>query len=118
MARRSARFLTRKRSSCIKTTASAPCPITEDPVQPSNDIIKAVEELWERSGHQVQVSPEPVPKTNLFVVHTANHPFRPEYTIAAGVFGFRVPFNLPDAAPEDSFFIAPVETKLINADPV
>lgn len=87
-------------------------------MQPCNELLAAVQELSERSGYIFQISPQPVPNTNLFVVHTDTHPFRPEYTIPSGVLGFRVPFNFPDAAPEDCFFIAPTETKLAVADPV
>ena len=87
-------------------------------MKPSDLLLQAVEELSEKSGHRFHISPEPVPNTNLYLVHTEDHPFRPEYTIRTGVFGFRVPFNFPDAAPEDSFFIAPSETKLREADAV
>ena len=45
-----------------------------------------------------------------------DHPFRSEYTVPFGALGFRAPFNFPDAAPEDSFFIAPSEIKLIETD--
>lgn len=83
---------------------------------PSEELLKAVEALSEKSGYGFQISGEPVPGTSLFVVHTVDHPFRPEYTIPRGVLGFRAPFNFPDAAPEDSFFIAPVDLKLIRPD--
>jgi hypothetical protein len=86
-------------------------------VPPSDDVLKAVADLGERSGYVFQISPEVVPGTNLFVVHTADHPFRPEYTVTKGVLGFRVPSNLPDAAPEDSFFIMPITIKLASPDP-
>ena len=86
--------------------------------KPSELLLKAVAELSAKSGHEFQISPEPVPSTNLFVVHTLNHEYRPEYTIPSGPLGFRVPFNFPDAAPEDSFFITAVDTKLKIPDPV
>lgn len=85
---------------------------------PSEHLVNAVRELSERSGHNFQISPISVTNTNLFVVHTYTHTFRPEYTVQAGVLGFRVPFNYPDAAPEDAFFIAPADVKLSIADPI
>jgi hypothetical protein len=85
-------------------------------VPPSDDLLKAVADLGERSGYAFQISPEVVPGTNLFVVHTVDHPFRPEYTVTSGVLGFRVPANFPDAAPEDSFFIMPITVKLVKSD--
>jgi hypothetical protein len=87
-------------------------------VQPSELLLLAVEELSEKSGHRFHISPSPVCNTNLYVVHTEDHPFRPEYTFPLGVLGFRVPFNFPDAAPEDSFFVAPAETQLREPDVV
>ncbi len=93
--------------------------IMEAPVQkPSDLLVRAVAELSARSGHTFQISPEPVPGTNLFVAHTDNHEYRPEYTITSGPLGFSVPFNFPDAAPEDSFFITAVNAKLKIADPL
>lgn len=91
---------------------------TEVQVLPSNDLLNAVADLQERSGYVFQISPEVVPGTSLFVVHTVDHPFRPEYTIRSGVLGFRVPSNFPDAAPEDSFFITPITVKLVSLDPM
>jgi hypothetical protein len=87
-------------------------------VQPSEELLKAIEKLSEKSGYPFQISPEPVPGTSLFVVHTPDHGFRPEYTVTRGVLGFRAPFNFPDAAPEDSFFVIPVDIKLLSPDPV
>lgn len=87
-------------------------------MQPSELIVQAINELSARSGHAFHISPEPVPGTSLFVVHTDHHEFRPEYTITSGGLGFRVPFNFPDAGPEDNFFITAVDTKLRLADPV
>jgi len=86
--------------------------------EPSELLREAVAELSARSGLEFQISPEPVPDTNIFVVHTLNHEYRPEYTIASGPLGFRVPFNFPDAAPEDCFFITAVEAKLKIPDSV
>ena len=97
--------------------ASAPFPTTGVQVPPFEDLLKAVADLGERSGYVFQISPEVVPDTNLFVVHTLDHPFRPEYTVTNGVLGFRVPSNFPDAAPEDSFFIMPFTVKLVNPEP-
>jgi len=91
---------------------------TEAQVPPSEELLKAVANLGEKSGHVFQISPEVVPGTNLFVVHTADHPFSQEYTVTSGPLGFRVPSNFPDAAPEDSFFITPVVIKLVKPDPV
>jgi hypothetical protein len=85
---------------------------------PSESLLDAVDYLSARSGHQFQVSPEPVPGTSLFVVHAADHEYRQEYTVRSGPFGFRVPFNFPDAAPEDCFFISAVGAKLKMPDPV
>ena len=87
-------------------------------MEPSSELKDAVRELSEQSGHPFSISPRPVTGTSLFVIHTDNQPFRPGYTMPSGVFGFRVPFNFPDAGPEDSFFIGPVEIKLRSPDPV
>ena len=87
-------------------------------MQPSDELLKAVEALSEKSGYRFQISDEPVPGTSLFVVHTDDHAFRPEYTVLRGILGFRAPSNFPDAAPEDSFFIAPAEVKLVRPDAV
>lgn len=87
-------------------------------MQLPNELLHAVDELSERSGHKFEISPEPVPGTSLFVVHTSDHEFRQEYTATSGVLGFRVPNNLPDAGPEDSFFILPIDIKLRTPDPV
>jgi hypothetical protein len=96
--------------------ASGPSLTTEVQVPPSEDLLKAVADLGERSGYVFQISPEVVPGTNLFVVHTEDHPFRREYTVTSGVLGFRVPSNFPDAAPEDSFFITPITIRLVKPD--
>jgi hypothetical protein len=85
-------------------------------VPASETIVRAVDELRERSGYSFQISPCPVPGTSLFVVHTDDHPFRAEFTINRGTLGFRIPFNFPDAGPEDAFFIAPIEVKLAQPD--
>lgn len=85
-------------------------------MQPSELLLQAVTDLSARSGHTFHISPEPVPGTSLFVVHTDHHEFRPEYTITSGVLGFRIPSTFPDAAPEDSFFITAVDAKLRVAD--
>lgn len=85
---------------------------------PSEEILKAVTELSERSGRTFEISPQPVPGTSLFVVHTNDQEFRPEYNVTSGVFGFRVPSNFPNAGPEDNFFILPAETKLRAPDVV
>lgn len=87
-------------------------------MQPSEVLLEAVKDLSARSGHTFQISPTPVPGTQLFVVHTQEHEYRPEYTLPSGGLGFRVPFNFPDAAPEDSFFITAIDTKLKVPDPV
>jgi hypothetical protein len=87
-------------------------------VPASEELLRAVADLSERSGHAFEISPQIVPGTNLYVVHTNGHEFRPAYTGERGILGFRVPANFPDAGPEDSFFIAPVDTKLQCADAV
>jgi hypothetical protein len=92
--------------------------ITGGLVPASEELLGAVQALSEKSGHSFQISNNPVPGTNLFVVHTSDHPFRPEYSIQRGVLGFRVPPNVPDAAPEDSFFIAPADVRLLTPDTV
>jgi len=84
----------------------------------SEELLRAVTELSDRSGRAFEISPQPVPGTSLYVVHTNAHEFRPEYTVPSGVLGFRVPSNFPDAGPEDAFFILPAETKLRIPDPV
>jgi hypothetical protein len=86
--------------------------IMEGPVPASEELRKAVADLSERSGRPFEISPQTVPGTSLYVVHTNTHDFRSEYTVAEGVLGFRVPSNFPDAGPEDNFFIAPAETRL------
>ena len=85
---------------------------------PSEELARAVADLSERSGHAFQISPQVVPGTNLYVVHTHDHEFRTSYTVERGVLGFRVPATFPDAGPEDSFFIGPADTKLRIADSV
>ena len=99
-------------------SVSGPYRTSEVQVLPTEILKTAVEELSQRSGHKFLISEELVPGTSLFVVHTHNHPFRPDYTVPSSVLGFRVPSNFPDAAPEDSFFIAPTTIKLQVADPV
>jgi len=86
--------------------------------QPSDLLLQAVRELSAKSGHDFQSSMEVVPNTSLFVVHAKEHEFRAEYTVSSGVLGFRVPSNYPDASPEDSFFIVPVDVKLRQPDAV
>jgi len=76
-------------------------------VQPSEELLKAVETLSEKSGFPFQISPEPVPGTSLFVVHTPDHGLSPGIHGHESVLGFRAPFNFPDAAPEDSFLSFP-----------
>jgi hypothetical protein len=92
--------------------------IMEALVPASEELVRAVADLSERSGYAFTISPQVVPGTNLYVVHTSDHEFRSLYTVERGVLGFRVPSNFPDAGPEDSFFIAPADTKLRNADVV
>lgn len=99
-------------------SASGPFLITGDPVRPSDELLKAVGELTRKSGHPFEVSLEPVPGTSMFVIHTPDHAFRSEYTVTKGVLGFRAPSNFPDAAPEDSFFIMPIDVRLVRPDPV
>jgi hypothetical protein len=65
--------------------------ITEGPVVASEEIVHAVADLSERSGHAFQISPQVVPGTNLYVVHANDHEFRAAYTVERGVLGFRVP---------------------------
>ena len=77
--------------------------ITGGPVQPSEELLEAVRQLSEKSGHPFQISLEPVPGTSLFVVHTPDHEFRPEYTVVRGVFGFRAPFNFRTRRPRIRF---------------
>ena len=84
----------------------------------SEELLRAVADLSERSGHVFAISPQVVPGTNLYVVHTNDHELRSLYTVERGILGFRVPSNFPDAGPEDSFFIAPADTKLRIADTV
>ena len=83
----------------------------------SEELLGALADLSERSGRRFEISPQTVPGTNLYVVHTNDHEFRPDYTVGQGVLGFRVPSNFPDAGPEDSFFIAPAEIKLRVPEP-
>lgn len=85
---------------------------------PSEELLKGVEVVSAESGYCFQISSAPIPGTNLYVVHTVDHPFRSEYTVPRGILGFRVPFNFPDAAPEDCFFIAPADVKLVKPDAV
>jgi hypothetical protein len=99
-------------------SVSGQSPITEGLVQPSDQLLQAVKELTEKSGHPFQISAQPVPGTSLFVVHTPDHAFRSEYTVTRGVLGFRSPINFPDAGPDDSFFIMPFDVKLLSEDAV
>jgi hypothetical protein len=82
------------------------------------EIESAVAELCESSGLTFRVSETEVVGTQLFVVYAPEHPFPERYTVSAGVLGFRVPRNFPDAGPEDSFFIQPHDVKLKVAEPV
>jgi hypothetical protein len=97
-------------------SASALSRTLEVPVQPGETLKMAVDELSQKSGCQFLISEEPVPGTSVYVVHTSDHPFRPEYTVQSGILGFRVPSNFPDASPEDAFFIAPATVKLQQPD--
>lgn len=83
---------------------------------PSDAILAAVKDLSEKSGLDFSVTETVVEGTELYVVYATNHPFPDVYTVAAGVLGFRVPHNFPDAQPEDSFFIQPDTVKLKTAD--
>lgn len=82
------------------------------------EIVKAVAELAEKSGHKFAVTAVPVDGTQLYVVYAADHPFPDRYTVVSGMLGFRVSSNLPDACPEDSFFLSPDTVKLKQPDPV
>src|SRR5271169_2305923 len=116
--RKSAPSGTTRKLNFTSTSGFERFPTTEGPVPPSEELLKAVTELAERSGRTFEISPQPVPGTSVFVVHTNDHEFRPEYTVTSGVFGFRVPSNFPGAGPEDNFFILPAETKLRAPDVV
>lgn len=85
---------------------------------PSDFLRSAVEELTRRSGYTFAITAGYVEGTSLYVVYTTGHDFPERYTASSGVLGFRVPFNLPDAGPEDTFFIQPASIKLRQPDPV
>lgn len=86
---------------------------------PHSDFLKAaVAELTRHSGCEFRITEGYVEGTNLFVVYALAHEFPEKYTVNSGTLGFRVPFNMPDAAPEDTFFIQPATVKLRQADPV
>ncbi len=78
----------------------------------------AVDRLSEASGYKFRISDDVVPGTQLYVVYTESHDFPDRYDVRVGGLGFRVPANLPDASPEDCFFIAPTTIKLSAPDPV
>src|SRR2546422_145641 len=96
-AKRYAPSATARRRNCTSMSLSGPCPTMEGLVGASESILQAVRELSQKSGHTFEISPDTVPGTQMFVVHTSNHSFRLEYTAESGTFGFRVPANLPDA---------------------
>jgi hypothetical protein len=79
---------------------------------------KAVHQLSLVSGYEFLISDAPVVGTEMHVVYTLDHPFRQEYSVAHGIFGFRVPAGFPNACPEDSFFIQPATVKLKVADAI
>jgi hypothetical protein len=83
-----------------------------------DSIRKAVEELSKASGHLFQVTDAPVDGTALYVVYARDHSFPEQYSVRRGTLGFRVPQNIPDACPEDAFFIQPHQIKLKTPDPV
>jgi hypothetical protein len=88
-----------------------------DPVAAPDDLVEAVAELSNKSGHEFRISESPVEGTDMFVVYAVDHPLSAQYTVASGIFGFRVPRQFPNAGPEDSFFIQPHDVKLKQADP-
>lgn len=91
--------------------------VKEVPVSAPEEILAAVAELSEQSGYQFKVTSVPVEGTDLYVVYAEGYPFPARYTLASGIFGFRVPRNFPNACPEDSFFIQPHDVKLKDLEP-
>jgi hypothetical protein len=76
-------------------SVSEPFPTREDPVAAPEEIVKAVAELAEKSGHKFAVTAVPVDGTQLYVVYAADHPFPDRYTVVSGMLGFRVSSNRP-----------------------
>jgi hypothetical protein len=81
-------------------------------------IRSAVARLSLAAGLEFQVTDEMVSGTEMYVVYAEDHPLPDRYNQAVGTLGFRVPRNLPDGQPEDSFFvITQMPLKLATADP-
>lgn len=85
---------------------------------PSEILRKAVEELSARACLPFKISEDPVTGTQLYVVYTDEAEFPDKYTEKKGTLGFRVPYNFPDAPPEDSFFILPATIRLKENDKI
>lgn len=90
----------------------------EVPVVAPDNLVEEVRRLNKVSGEAFVVSPNPITGTELYAVYATDHWLPPRYTRNKGILGFRVPANLPNGCPEDSFFIAPDDLQLVVADPV
>src|SRR5262249_5651896 len=88
------------------------------PVPAPDELLGAVAELSEKSGHRFLVSQRPVEGTRLDAAYALDHSLPSYYPVDKGTLGFRLPDNFPDAQPEDSFFIQPPDVKLKVADTV
>ena len=84
----------------------------------SEEILTAVQDVSRKAGIPFTITEKMVEGTQLYVVYTPLHPFPDHYTVSCGTLGFRVPFNFPDASPEDCFFVLPADVKLKVPDPV
>jgi len=102
----------------MKTSDFELSQVKEAQVPAPDHIVQAVHGFSEKVGYKFEVSDCPVEGTELYVVYAEAHPLPERYTVALGVLGFRVPRNIPDACPEDCFFIQPHDVKLKEADPV
>src|SRR6266481_518425 len=91
--RRSARSETTRKSNSTSTSVFARFRTMGGLVPASEELLGALADLSERSGRRFEISPQIVPGTNLYVVHTNEHEFRSDYTVGQGVLGFRVPSN-------------------------
>ncbi len=81
-------------------------------------LIQEVKRLKLVSGQDFILSSNPIEGTaGMYGVYADGHPLPDRYTRTKGLLGFRIPSNLPDAQPEDCFFIAPDDILLVEADP-
>ena len=78
----------------------------------------AVDDLSREAGVRFAISERAVHGTSLFVVYALEHPLPDKYVAQTATLGFRVPTTLPDAHPEDCFFLQGADLRLRAVDPV